>query len=183
MPGIPPIAIAAIAAATTGAAGIAQAVSQNQAADKQDDAARRSAEVQTKQLREQAELEAKKRVRDARTIRGAILARDSVADEALTNQVDQDLALNLDILGKNRDAAFARVASGLDAQLAETTRTNPLLAGFTGGMGGFGAGLSIGTSLQSANAYSQMYPSQTPSISTQSGPVFGDPLDIRGAFA
>jgi hypothetical protein len=171
---IPPLAIAAITAAVTGATAVAGAVEQNQQADKRDDAARNAADTQTAQLRKQAELEATKRVREARAIRGAILARDSVAGGTLLDQVDADLGLNLGILDQNLDNALARVASGLDADLAGSQRSNPLFAGVTGGLQGASAGIGIASGLTATQAYNQQ--NQQPQV------VFGDPTRI-GVFA
>ncbi len=172
--GIDPVSIALITAGVTGAVGVAGAVEQNRQADKRDDAARTAADTQTQQLRNQAELEAAKRVREARLLRGAILARDSTAGDALLDQVDADLALNLGILGQNRDNALARVASGLEADLASSQRTNPLLSGLTGGLQGASAGIGIASGVTAAQAYRQQ--NQQPQV------VFGDPTRI-GVFA
>lgn len=170
MPGIDPISTGLVIAAATAAVSGAGAIEQNRQANKREDAAKKAADVQTKQLRDQAQLEASKRSREARLIRGAILARDSVAGDALLNQVDADLGLNLDILGKNLNNSLGRVTSGLDADLASIQTVNPLLSSFTGGLQGFGAGVGIGSAFQN-------YQTRQPQV------VIGDPLSINGVFA
>lgn len=129
----------------------AQAIQQNRAINKAKEANRNAADVQKKQLVDVAAVEKAKREKEAAALRGRIAAlsgESGIAIDAysgLFQQVNTDLASNLDILTQNLTNEQARVESGLAANLAElnTRRVNPLFAGIQGGLQGAQTGLSI----------------------------------------
>ena len=145
------------------------AVTSAVAAERQNDAnsrARRSqqqaAAVQTQQLEDAAAVEREKRLQDQRRIAARLrvaagesgLALGSGTAEALQQQTQTDLSTNLGLIDQNLANQTLAVESGLEANLAalEAQEINPLIATFTGGLGGASTGLAIGSALQEARS-------------------------------
>lgn len=155
-----PVTISALAiaasAASAGSAAYA-ADRQNKLAGKAKKQARRAAEIQRDQIAAQAEQERQSRIKEAEQIRGRLrvaAAENGISTgntfEALIRQNDFDLATDLSTLNRNLANNNARVQSGLAAEeiAIKSSRRNPLIEGFTSGLGGFSSGLSIGNGIR-----------------------------------
>lgn len=146
-------AVLSAAGAASGAGlSIANAQAQNKAKKRSEESARTAASVQSKQINEAAALERQKRARESAQIRGRLAAIGSASGAdpagsyaAIDRQADLNYNSNIDILNTNRQNELARVASGLNANLASLSGQgrNPLLDAFSGGASGLGTGLSL----------------------------------------
>lgn len=153
--------IGAASAVAAGGASYYSAQQQNKAAKRAAGAQYQAAQVQTKQLEDQAALERIKRLREMASIEGRVkvsaagagLASDNGSFAALGQQAQGDATENLAILQKNVANQKASIASGLQVnldQLAMQKRT-PGLDAFSGFVGGASTGLSIGSGIQNIN--------------------------------
>jgi hypothetical protein len=156
MAALPAVIAVATTAASTGMA-IAQARQQNKAIEQQQDLAQRNAELQSDRLRRQAEIERMRTAREADQIRGRLRVASTAAGtgrggtyQALARQATVDESLNLQLIGENLNSQLQATRLGAQSQFAELDAgiSNPLLASFTGALGGAQAGLSIGRGVQ-----------------------------------
>lgn len=136
-----------------GAASVAGARQQNDAIQRSMNSQVNAATRQKQQLQDSAAVERQKIERRKQQMEGRIRVRAGEAGigieggttQALLRQADFDEGFNLGLLDRNLKNQFAAVDTGLEANLArlEAEETNPLLAAFTGVLGGLDAGLSI----------------------------------------
>lgn len=151
------LVIGGIGAATSAV----QAREQNKAIKKSAASQRQAAAIQVGQLQDAAEVERDKRIQDQRRISARLrvaagesgLALGVGTPLALQNQTQADLDTNLGILDRNLNSQIAAVNTGAQANInaLDAQQINPLLATFTGGMGGASTGLSIGGAIKEYN--------------------------------
>jgi hypothetical protein len=146
----------ALTAATTAASASAAAYgaySQNQNIKNAKKAAKDAAAINTRQLDEQAAVERMKREQESQRIKAAIRVASTAAGagfeqssySALVTQTEFDRTLNTAIADRSVDNNRARLASGLNANLAEldSRRQNLLISTFMGGIQGAQAGFGV----------------------------------------
>jgi len=149
----------AAASAAAGAATTAYgAYSQNQGLKKSARAANQAATLQKSQLRSQASVEVMKREQQSQQVKSAIRASAGAAGSgfagssfsALSDQAEFDRYTNDAIAKQSLGFNFARVSSGLDAQLIDINnrKQNTLINAFMGGLQGLSAGMQLGQGLQ-----------------------------------
>ena len=150
--GVETAIILGVAGAGMGAfASATQASDFNKAERQRVQAAQQVQRVQTKQVQRQAAVEQTKSMNRAHLIRSRIRVAAGESGiglggtyEALVRQTDIDQAFNEDIIQQN---LFAKL--GMIRQPLIQREVSPLMAGLSGGLGGLGSGLSIGTSIAS----------------------------------
>lgn len=155
-----PVTAAVVIGGLTAATSAVQASQQNDAAKDAEKAQRRAAATQTKQLEDAATVEREKRIQEQRRISARLrvaagesgLSLGSGTSLALQNQTESDLDRNLGLIDQNLENQSLRVQSGAEANIAslQSSLQNPLLSGFSGGLGGASTGLQIGGALQTA---------------------------------
>lgn len=148
------LTLAAVTAATTGGLSYVESQQQNKALKRSERSAKEAAAVQGRQLNDQTAVERAKRIQEGARIRARIRAAaaesgfdpSSGVYEDLLNLNDYETAANLDILDRNLVNNQARVASGLDASLADidSRRSPALLRLLSSTIAGAGTGLSLG---------------------------------------
>ncbi len=145
------LAVASAAASTYGA------IEQNQAVSRQKKAARQAADVQKKQLIDQASVEQFKRKNQAEQVLGRL--RVSAAEAGvdfsgsygqLETQAQIDQAINNAIAQRSLDNNTRRVQSDLQSALAglASHEQNVILSSFQGAIQGASTGLSIGSGIE-----------------------------------
>lgn len=143
------VSFAVIGAATS----VYGANAQNQAVKKSMRSAKKAAEVQQKQLQDQADLERRKLRNEAERVRGTLRVQGAESGfefdgtyDALERQANIDEAINGIVLKQNLRNEQAAAASNLAVQLDQIAQRgqNVLLAGITGAMEGAQTGLAIG---------------------------------------
>lgn len=137
-----------------------QASKQNKALKNAAASQSQAAAIQTTQLTDAAAVEREKRIDDQRRIAARLrvasgeagLSLGSGTSLALQNQSVSDLSTNLSILERNLQSQIAAVNTGAQANInaLEAQTINPLLAGYSGGLGGATTGLSIGGAIREA---------------------------------
>jgi hypothetical protein len=147
---MPFIAIAlAVASAGLGVYGAQQ---QNQAVRRSMQARNRQAEVQNKQIAQQAAVEKMKARNEAARIRGRIRVAGAESGAGLggtfaqlLTQADYEDLLNESIINTNRDNAFGASLAGLQVDMSSLSAQgqSPLIAAFQGGLSGLSTGLAI----------------------------------------
>jgi hypothetical protein len=150
------LGLAAASAGGSAASAVLSANAQKDNIEAQQRANRAAAIEQSKQLTSQAALERQKRAIERARQVGAIRVASGEAGlsisgsfEALQRQALIDEQIDRKILATNLNNAIKRVSSGAaQSNLAlGGQRTNAVMAGITGGLTGFDAGLRIGSSV------------------------------------
>lgn len=149
--GVETVALAlAVASAATAAS---SAYEQNRAVKKSGGIARQQAADRISQIQDAASIERRKEQNRAEQIRGRLRVSAAASGlglggsfAALDQQAVIDQALNVDIINRNAAAASTNTSNDLNASLTslQSHIINPVLAGFTGGVQGFGTGLKVG---------------------------------------
>lgn len=154
----------AIGSSVLGAATSFAAARQQNAAIQQSMASQaQAANIQQRQLAEQAGLERLRNERQAAQVLGRIRASSGEAGislnsgtvRALENQAAADMGLNDQVIRSNFSNQVQLVRSGAQANLASlaSRQQNPLLSGFSGAAGGLQTGLSIGTGISEVGRF------------------------------
>lgn len=127
-------------------------------ADQSNRANRRAAGVELEQLSDSASLERRKRANESQLIRSrlrVLQAESGLGFEGsfsdLERQTDIDEQVNLAIIDRNLYNARRRTVSQLAASYQ-----NPLLAAFSGGLGGYATGLQIDSASSALESQREM---------------------------
>lgn len=134
-----------------------QAQKQNKAVKKSVAAAHVAADTEKRQLTAQEQQAKERRIQDSRRLRASILAAGGVSGFDLSSGDFNDAVASSDAfasqdignLATNLTNMFARVDSGLGSQLVsiDATKRNVFGDSLTGGLSGLGAGLSLGSNI------------------------------------
>lgn len=137
---------------------------QNRAIRRSQESAARAAQVQTRQVTQQNEVERLRRLRESAQLRGRLRVAaggsgftTSGSFARIEQQIDTDLNLNLGILENNLSNNINAIESGLEVQTSNLQAgvQNPLVSAFTGLLGGASTGLSIVSAGQQLERFNQ----------------------------